>query len=99
MLNRSVVGDASPRLGKVRKFHKHKDPFLSSESGYLEIELDGVESLSVSSNDNDEIIAGLNARITSLEQILTQHSIALPNKQQHNINNNSNSNNNTSLVS
>lgn len=86
-----IVGDASPRLGKVRKFHKHKDPFVSTESGYLEIELDGVESLSVSCNDNDEIIAGLHAKIATLEQILTQHSIPLPNKLQQN--------NNTSLVS
>lgn len=76
-----LTGDGSPRLGKVRKFHKNKDvldlPFTSSESGF-ETELDCIDSsLSNSIGENEEIVR-LQARIESLEQILVENSIPIP---------------------
>ncbi|KAK9753426.1 hypothetical protein QE152_g3486 [Popillia japonica] len=77
-----IKGDGSPRLGKVRKFHKNKDvlelPFTSSESGF-ETELDCLDSsLSNSCNETDDTVTRLHAKIEVLEQILTEHSIPLP---------------------
>ncbi|KAK9753427.1 hypothetical protein QE152_g3486 [Popillia japonica] len=81
-LNVLGLGDGSPRLGKVRKFHKNKDvlelPFTSSESGF-ETELDCLDSsLSNSCNETDDTVTRLHAKIEVLEQILTEHSIPLP---------------------
>ncbi|KAI4462157.1 ninein [Holotrichia oblita] len=81
-LNVLGLGDGSPRLGKVRKFHKNKDvlevPFTSSESGF-ETELDCLDSsLSNSCNETDDTVNRLHAKIEVLEQILTEHSIPLP---------------------
>jgi hypothetical protein len=75
----SFPADGSPRLGKVRKFHKDLDvvPFASNESGF-EAEIDGFDtSLSVSANEQEEI-ARLQAKVAFLEQILVQHSIPVP---------------------
>lgn len=77
-----VTADGSPRLGKVRKFHKdrpdHLDvvPFVSNESGF-EADVDVDTSLSVSTNEQEEITR-LQAKIAFLEQILAQHSISIP---------------------
>lgn len=75
-------GDGSPRLGKVRKFHKNRDlldvPFTSSESGF-DTEIDCFDSsLSISGTENEEIVR-LQAKVNLLEQLLKQHSIAIPN--------------------
>lgn len=76
-----LSGDGSPRLGKVRKFHKNRDmldvPFTSSESGF-DTEIDCFDSsLSISGTETEEI-ARLQAKINLLEQVLKQHSIPIP---------------------
>ena len=74
--------DGSPRLGKVRKFHKIKGdnlevPFTSSESGF-DTEVDCYDSsLSVSASEVEEITR-LQAKIAFLEHILIQNSIPVP---------------------
>lgn len=75
------LGDGSPRLGKVRKFHKNRDlldvPFTSSESGF-DTEIDCLDSsLSISATEAEEIVR-LQAKVNLLEQLLKQHSITIP---------------------
>lgn len=65
----------------MRKFQKNKEylevPFTSAESGY-DVELDYLDaSLSVSGNENEEILR-LQNRIAALEEILAQHSVPFP---------------------
>ncbi|XP_022900115.2 ninein homolog [Onthophagus taurus] len=81
-LNVLGLGDTSPRLGKVRKFQKNKDilelPFTSSESGF-ETELDCLDSsLSNTSNETDDLVMRLQAKVDALEQVLLENSIPLP---------------------
>lgn len=76
-----IAGDGSPRLGKVRKFHKNRDlldvPFTSSESGF-DTEIDCFDSsLSISGTEAEEI-ARLQTKVNLLEQLLKQHSIPIP---------------------
>lgn len=76
------AADGSPRLGKVRKFHKTKCdnievPFTSSESGFdTEVECYD-SSLSISTNENEEITR-LQAKVAFLEQVLAQNNIPVP---------------------
>ncbi|XP_015838739.1 ninein homolog isoform X2 [Tribolium castaneum] len=76
----SFAADGSPRLGKVRKFHKerpdHLDvvPFTSNESGF-EAEIDAFDS---SFSGTDEEITRLQAKVAFLEHTLAQHSIPIP---------------------
>lgn len=80
-----ISGDGSPRLGKVRKFHKNRElldvPFTSSESGF-DTEIDCFDSsLSISASEVEEI-ARLQAKVGLLEQLLKQHSIPVPTNNQ-----------------
>nr|CAH7734877.1 unnamed protein product [Callosobruchus chinensis] len=83
--SKDVTADGSPRLGKLRKFHRSKTtgpssssshllevPLASSESGF-DTEVDGLDS-SVSSADHDEV-SRLQARVAFLEQLLKQHGL------------------------
>ncbi|CAH1977041.1 unnamed protein product [Acanthoscelides obtectus] len=83
--SKDVTADGSPRLGKLRKFHRPKPtsgasssnhlevPFASSESGF-DTEVDVLDSSVASSADHDEVTR-LQARVAFLEQVLRQHGL------------------------
>ncbi|XP_050504267.1 ninein [Diabrotica virgifera virgifera] len=78
------IGDSSPRLGKIRKFHtKNQDnfevPFTSSESGFdTEVDCPDSPLCDESSSENEELTR-LQSKVAFLEQILKQNGIPVPN--------------------